>query len=376
MQQLTAAPRSSLTAQQVTSLLLGDSLTVTAGAERLNSSLVVQEDISNDLLAGSIERVMGATVHGTCKLEISRVLAWGTDLVRPYMILSNGTVTARFNLGVFTLTTPERPVGLTPETYSCAGYDRLYLLNRPVGDTYIVTAGTSYLAAVQNVVSAAGLSGVYLDSTAQGKTLPTDMVWPLKPAQGQAGSTSWLNVINDLLSAISYRGLWADENGLFRSEPYVTPSARAPEFTFTTDAATIVGQDRTFTQDIWNVPNRWVFVQQNLTAAPADGAGQYTVNNVSNGLTSQNSRGLVWPKVVELAAADQASLQAQGDVIAAADQQVAAELKVTLGPFPAAGHWDVYAYSDSAISVSKVVCTQWQLDLSGADMNVIWRVVA
>lgn len=376
MQQLTAAPRDSLTATQVTDLLLSDALTVSAGAERLDSNLVVQEDISDDLLGGMVERVMNATVHGTVKLDISRVLAWGTDLIRPYMTLTSGTTTARFNLGVFSLTTPERPVGLTPETYSCAGYDRLYLLNRPVGDTYTVTAGTDYLTAVQNVVAAAGLSGVYLDTTASGKTLPSDMVWPLKPLQGTAGSTSWLNVINDLLAAISYRGMWADENGYFRSEPYVNPAARAPEFTFTTDSTTIVGIDRTFTQDIWNVPNRWVFVQQNLTAAPAEGAGQYTVNNVSTGLTSQNSRGYVWTKVIELAAADQASLQAQGDIIAAADQQVAAELKVTTGPFPVAGHWDVLTLSDPALSVTKVVCTQWQLDLSGADMNVIWRVVA
>ena len=376
MQSLTAAPRDAFTAAQVTSLLLAPAITVNAGLERLNSSLVVQEDISNDLLSGQVERVMNATVHGTCKLEISRVLSWGLDLVRPYMTLTDGKITARFNLGVFSLTTPERAVGWTPETYACSGFDRLYLLHRPVGDSYAIVAGTGYLAAVRSVVTAAGLSGVELDGTAEAKTLPTDMTWPLRPVSGTVGSTTWLNIVNDLLAAVSYRGLWADENGVFRSEPYVNPITRAPEFTFTVDAQTIVGEDRTYVQDIWAVANRWVFIQQNPTAAPVEGAGQYTVNNANNGLTSQSSRGLTWTKVVELGAADQPSLVAQGDVIVAADQRVAATVKPTIGPFPVAGHWDVFTLVDPSLSVTKVVCSQWQLPLDGSDMTVVWDVIA
>ena len=222
MQALTAAPRGAFTAAQVTALLLAPAITVSAGLERLNASLVVQEDISDDLMGGQVERVMNATVHGTCKLDISRALAWGLDLVRPYMTLTDGKITARFNLGVFSLTTPERAVAWTPETYACSGFDRLYLLHRPVGDSYAVTAGTGYLAAVRSAVTAAGLSGVNLDGTAEAKTLPSDMTWPLvkstatttststgsSASSTATGATTWLNIVNELLGAISYRGLW------------------------------------------------------------------------------------------------------------------------------------------------------------------------
>ena len=388
MQTLNAPPRDAFTASQVTSLLLAPAITVSAGLERLNASLVVQEDISNDLLSGQVDRLMNATVHGTCKLDISRALAWGIDLVRPYMTITDGRITARFNLGVFSLTTPERLGGINPETYTCAGFDRLYLLHRPVGDSYAVTAGTGYLAAIRSVVATAGLTGINLDGTAELKTLPTDMVWPLVKSTTTAvktlapsavnagpGATTWLNIVNDLLAAINYRGLWADENGIFRSEPYINPALRPPEFTFTVDAQTIVGQTRAFVQDIWAVPNRWVFIQQNPATAPVEGTGQYTVNNVNTGLTSQKSRGLVWAKVVELAAADQATLGAQGDVIVAADQRVAATIKPTTGPFPVAGHWDVFNLVDPSLLVQKVVCSQWQLPLDGSDMTVIWDVV-
>lgn len=391
MQTLNAAPRDNLTVAQVTSLLTGPSLSVSAGLELLTRSLRLVEDISDDLVGGRVERQMRATgSHGTCSLGLSRALTWGVDLVRPYMVLTNGAVTARFNVGVFSLTTPERRTSEMPATYDVQGFDRLYLLNRPVGDTYTVAAGTSYLTAVTSAITAAGLSGVYLDSSASASTLPTAKVWPL--VQAQSGSDgrrdkdnsniTWLAVVNELLADIGYRSLWADENGLFRSEPAALPAARAPEFTFSADDVnvTILGEQRTFLQDVWNVPNRWVFVQQNRVtgaAAPTEGDGVYTVNNTADGITSQSARGLVWAKVISLDAANQAALVTQGNVIVAADRRVAAVYKVTTGPFPAAGHLDVFTYADTALGGSvKVQAVSWQLPLDGGDMTWEWEGAA
>lgn len=382
MQQLTAPPRDSFTAAQITGLLLGERLSITPGCELLTSSLAVSADISSDLQACTVDRNMAATVHGTCKLALSRALTWGVDLVRPYVLLGNGLITARFNLGVFALTSPERVIGASPETYDVSGWDRLYLLDRPVADTYTVTAGTGYLAAVRTAISNAGLTGVSLDGTSEGKTLPVDKTWPLVDTTGAGTPATWLRVVNDLLGDVGYRGLWADENGLFRSDPYVNPTSRAPEFSLTASGTTsIVGVTRTEVADVWATPNRWVFVQQNVaagSAAPSSGAGIYQVDNVSNGITSQNSRGLIWAKVLRIDAADQASLQTQGDIVVASDTRNHSVLKVTSGPFPAAGHFDVFTYTDPSYNSGtpvKVQAANWSQDLFGADTSWQWEVV-
>src|SRR5690349_21668045 len=111
--------------EEIEALLIGDSLDVRSGLELVNSDLTSGEDISDDLLAGTLRRSMYATIHGTCNLTLARLLPWGASLVRPYMVLSDAGVSARFDLGVYVLTTPERPLGATPVVYDVSGLDRL-----------------------------------------------------------------------------------------------------------------------------------------------------------------------------------------------------------------------------------------------------------
>lgn len=180
MQSLTAGPRSSLTADQVRSLLTGDGVTVSAGLELVDSAGAVLQDLTDDLADGSVERNCYANVHGSVSLKLSRQLAWGRDRVRPYQVLSNGSLSARFDLGVFVLTTPDRPVGETPATFDVSGFDLLYLLQQPIGDTYVVTSGTTYLQAVRDAITASGAgSSVFLDGSLQDTPLPGDRVWML-----------------------------------------------------------------------------------------------------------------------------------------------------------------------------------------------------
>jgi hypothetical protein len=359
-------------------LLTGDHLKVSAGLEVLDLNLGFIEDISDELAGGSISRNMDARIHGTCRLTLSRQLNWGAVLVRPYMTLSDGDLSARFNLGAYSLTTPERPVGASPALYEVEGYDRLYLLDREVGDTYEVASGVGYLAALRTLISAAGLSGLLLDGTAETKTLPAAMVWPFITERSEQ-PTTWLRIFNDLAAAVNYRGCWADHDGKFRSEPYATPAVRPPEFTFDADDVdvTIVGQTRTLIEDIWKVPNQWKFVQQNRTTVPTDGDGLYTVPNQSTGPTSIDARGgLKWVKRTVVDVADQASLVAYGDRVVAADKRTASIIKATTGPFPAAGHHDVFLYVDSELGgTRKVQATEWEFDLTGSDVTWTWETV-
>lgn len=374
MQGLTAPPRDSLTDAQVTALLLGDNVTGDVGCELLDRDLRLVEDISGDLLPGgsSLAWSADAVPFLTCQLTLSRELQWGTDLVRVYRTLTAGGVTARFNRGVFCLATPQRPLGEDTTTFQVTGYDRLYLLLREVGDTYSVSAGSGYLAAIADVIDAAGLTGVQIDGTAADKTLPKDMVWPLVASAGSP--TLWLDIVNTLLRAVAYDPLWCDENGAYRSQPHLEPAVRPAEFTLTADdvETTIVGLARTFTEDQWQTPNRWVFVRSDASN-PVDGDGRYVVVNQSDGPTSIDQRGLVWSRQFTFDAADQDTLKQLGDAQVTADRSTTAVLSFPTAPLPIAGHHDVLSYIDKAAGgVLPVQATAWDEPLDGSDMT--WTV--
>ncbi|ABS03194.1 hypothetical protein [Kineococcus radiotolerans] len=379
MQLLTAAPRQDLTEDQVRAVLTADSLTVSAGCELLDSEDDVIADISGDLLGGSVKRECLADVHGACTLQLTRELAWGRDRVRPYMVLQTNlpglAVSARFNLGVFVLTTPRRLLEDNP-VWEVQGYDKMHLLQVQVGDSYSVPAGTGYLAAVRVAIAAAGGGdAVLLDSAAADKVLAAAMTWPL-----DAGTpTTWLRIVNDLLAAVGYRALWADQDGFFRSDPYRPPTERPLEWRFDVDDSrtTIIVEERTLTADTWGVPNWWRFLRRSTESTPSEGAGQYTVTNQTEGPTSVNALGRRVPKVVWLDAADQAALRSQGDAIVAADRRVTATIELRTGPFPLAGHFDIAAYADRlAPDLSRMQARSWDLSLDGADMRWTWEVVA
>lgn len=391
MQALTGPPREHLTDAEVTGLLTGTNMQIWPGLELLRASdLAVVEDVSTALIGGSLTRTMARIPHGSCTLQLDRAFVWGVDLLRPYMIISdpNTERSARWNLGVYTLTTPEIEYGETPVDYSVSGWDRVHLLNREIGDTYSIPANTQYLTAIRQAFVDAGLAGVLLAGDAGTKALPTDQVWPLIPGgkdgkADQAGTTTWLRVVNDLLSAINYRAVWADQDGLFRGEPYVAPSSRTIEWSFSTaDPRTTIADKRRVVSDVWKTPNRWVFVRTNLPdvhTSPAEGAGIYTVNNVSNGPTSQNSRGLIWSKTHEYEVASQEELVALGDRRVAADLRDTERFIVSTAPFPPAGHFDVFTFTDAEATGGvdrRVQAAEWSYSLAGSDVSWQWEAVS
>ncbi len=373
--------RDGLTAAQVTALLHSDDLTVSAGLELLKPNLTVAEDISDDLEGGSVALNLNATIHRTCTLRITRPLLWGIDLVRPYMVLAAEGNAVRFNVGVFSLTTPERRVGETPETYEVTGADRLLLLNRQIGATYTVTAGTTYRAALEAVFTASGLTGALIEGAAADSTVPKDRVWPLigetTDPDNDNTPVTYLRVVNDLLRAINFRAVFADADGVFRCSGYQEPTVRPVEFQFDADSLdTPLEEDRTVTQDVWAVPNRWVFRWTNAPDLTAAADLVYEFNLPNSDPMSRASRGLTWTSVVDYEAASRAKLVELGDRRVATDRRVQAQYDVTVGPFPCAGHADVYLYSDAAAGVlAKVQCVSWDLDLLGEGTTMRWEAV-
>lgn len=520
MQSLTAPPREALTTDEVRDLLVGDDVTVSAGLELLDASNVVVADISADLEGGSVAHETQAMVHGSFSVKLQRTLAWGRDRVRPYMILSNAAVEARFNLGVYVLTTPQNKRGEDPVTYDVQGYDLLQTLATDgPGDTYVVipadgeemvsntgfeagitgwesnpafgamtvatiasstlhpsvgtkslqvtwpTAALSWanthnasfvvgktyrfeadvwvpsdgpdafrfeaifwdaspwftpvkgasnhfewlwtathadlffgltaqntvagtktwidefhvtaqsttcLDAVRTVIALAGGGApVLFDGTQQVAVLDGPMVWAI--ADGT--SPTWLDIANDLLDAVGYEQLWVDADGNFRTAPWLDPKDRPVGWTFDVDDphTNIVGQDRTEDADVWSAPNSWKFVRRGMTVQPIEGDGIYSVENLDQGPSSQQSIGRVRRKTVFLDAVDQSSLEAQGDKIVAQDTAVTRTITLNVDPLPIAGHLDVAQYVDGDLS-AKAEVVSWQINLDGTPGRFLLEV--
>lgn len=374
MQPATGEPRDGLTAAQVVALVQdAAAITVGCGAELLDSSLMVVEDISADVVGGSVTRDSAATLHGTADIEVSRWLDWGAAIIRPYMTITDGATTATFRLGAYYTGTPERDLSEDPPTYRVQCYDVLSILDDAVGDAYAVTAGTAYLGAVETILTARGVTGYLIDQASADATLPTDRVWAFDDR------TTWLTVVNDLLGSIGYQGVWSDWDGRLRCEPYTSPGQRAPEWVYDTDPVVgMLATSRRVENDYYNAPNRWVLYQRNnLDVAPVDGDGLYAYVNESQGPTSVAARGgRVITRVEGLDVADHAALLVAAQGIIDADIQVAQVWQADTAPNPLHWHADRLLVDDPAAGPPvDVVGGSWTLPLDGGDMRHEWTVI-
>ncbi len=260
------------------------------------------------------------------------------------------------------------------------GYDKLYLLNQPVGDNLVVYAGDYVLQAVSAIIFAAGGgTNIFLDQTASQAALSFTQTFPLT---SQTAGFTWLQAINQILATINYTPLWVDQLGRFRASPYILPANRATDFVFdSTDAnySLVAVDGRSTINDQWNIPNHWVFVQNNYAYTPTVGAGMYVVDNLSNGLSSQQSLGRTVSKVVFLDAVDQPTLVALGNQQVAADLSQPETFTLKTAPLWVAGYFDLIQYIDPKIpngGTRKLLAQSWELSMDGADMTWNFNSVA
>lgn len=375
MQPLTAVPRDELTAEQVVTLIQdAPGIIIGRGCELVDMNLALIEDISPDFAGGSVSRQSYATLHGTANLEISRDLDWGTAIVRPYMTMSDGATSARFNLGAYFTSVPRHDVGESVPTYAVEGYDILLALDDPVGEAYAVDAGTPVIIAVEDIMAQQGYTQHVIDRSAAALVLPSAMVWPFDE------KTTWLTIVNDLLATIGYAGVWSDWDGRLRCQPYQSPSQRRPEWQYSADPYTsMLTPHRSIERDFFKAPNRWVFYRQNNTdgAPPTEGNGLYTYVNEREGDTSVEARGgRVITRPVGVDAADHASLVATATRIIDNDLRIKTSIPAGTAPNPLHWHFDRLELADPALGpIADVLDTAWTLPLDGGDMTHEWTVL-
>jgi hypothetical protein len=377
MQPITDDPRDDLTAAQVVSLLEDEDLIIAGGLEIVDLGLNLIQDIKDDLAGGTVERQSYADMHGTARLKVTRLLDWGAGLVRPYITIYGGGISARWNLGVYHTSTPAYSLEESPATYEVEGYDILLRLNQSVGDAYSIGAGDSYLLKVEEILLQRGYLVYLIDQSSAATVAPSARVWAFDD------TITWLTIVNDMLGSIGYAGIWSDWDGRLRCEPYELPIDRAPEWYYSDDqATTMLGTKRSVERDYFSTPNRWVVYRSNAIegTTPIEGDGIYTYQNDAIGDTSVEARGgLVITRAEGVDVADQLSLIARAQQMIDADMQVPTIINVETSPNPQHWHFDRLFLQDSAsIPVADVMCTQWSLPLppDSGPMTQTWRVLS
>lgn len=382
MQPPTDGPRSGFTTAQVAYLIENSSSFDTdMGMELLTGlDLTLEEDISPDVASVQITRNSLANLHAALTMSMNRPLNWGRSLVRPYMTFTgptspgSGLSTMKFYQGVYFTDTPETDLSETPPRYDVTGYDILSILDDAVGDAYSVDTGVGHLDTVEAILQSRGVTRYVIDPDARDRVVSSPIVYTMED------NITWLRVVNDLLSAVGYAGVWSDWNGVLRCQIYQSPSDRSPEWVMTSDVATtLMTQRRRILHDYYDAPNRWVFYRSNNTEdpAPADGDGRWEYVNDFTGETSVEARGgRVITKTVGLDAADQASLVRAGQSIVDSDMSIPTTIPIETAPFPLAWHFDKINVSDPILGASlDVMATQWSLNLDGSDMSWEWSVI-
>ena len=138
-----------------------------------------------------------------------------TDELRP-VITIDGVESA---VGVF-------PVGSVVSSSKLSGavydrieaYDRALLLNQcKTEDLLHFQAGTNYLTAVRQLLTKAGI--------AQTSEVPTTHTLATDREDWEIG-TSFLTIINALLTEINYTDIWFNSQGVAMLQPYQEPSAQ------------------------------------------------------------------------------------------------------------------------------------------------------
>lgn len=120
----------------------------------------------------------------------------------------------RFQLGLFRLDAPDESLGFRDnDVVTVNASDISVLLMQPsVGEAYTVAAGTQYIDAVAVIID---LLDLRHNLPAVTFATPIDFTWQPK--------TSYLAIINDLLSGINHFDLWADVYGVLTTRERVAP---------------------------------------------------------------------------------------------------------------------------------------------------------
>lgn len=209
---------------------------------------------------GSPPQIMSdraANIHGTLKGSFlpNAIAAWESDELRPWIIV-NGT---EHSLGIYQSATVGKKGSAGSTRVEIEAYDRCWRVYTQKTETILhLAAGSSYITEIRKLLTVCGISLVI--ATPNAAVLATDREdWPI--------GTSYLTIVNALLSEINYESLWFDADGVCRLEPYQEPSAAIIDWRYGATDLFLPekhpGQDWSDETDIFDAPNVFIVTCNN-----------------------------------------------------------------------------------------------------------------
>jgi hypothetical protein len=289
---------------------------------------------------------------------------WLTDQIRPEIIIDDVT----YSLGVFLPATVRHEETETQRLVTVDAYDRCWIVRDNYTDSLVYyAAGTNYLEPVKELLASAGIALIVETPTAA--TLATDREdWRV--------GTSYLTIINQLLSEINYHELWFNADGAAVLEPVSVPTAENIEHTLDNGDIRSLMLPRIKRQtDLYKAPNYFIVICANPDKNGSMVATAENSNPQSELSTVRRGRKIVGVVNVDNIA-NQTELQEYANRIRNESMITGETIEVTTALFPGFGVNDVTAISYNDLFA---ICleSQWEmhLDVGGEMKHTLERVV-
>ena len=275
---------------------------------------------------------------------------WQSDELAPQLVIDG----VEHPLGIYmpATVTPSKKDGV--ETVRVEAYDRCWRVrdNYAESMTYFA-AGTPYITAIETLLTGSGIGTVYAVPNAA--ALAEDREWEI--------GTSYLSIVNELLSEINYKPLWFNAQGAAVLEPAAVPLAQNIQHTLDADKVeSLVLPTISRETDVYAAPNVFVVVCANPEKSENNMIAKAENTNPQSPL-SISRRGRRVVKVVQVRnIADQDELQTYADRLRNESMITGETIRVSTALLPGFGVADVVALHYGELAA---ICIEraWTMEL-------------
>ena len=287
-----------------------------------------------------------------------------TDRIRPELVIDG----VRTPIGLYLPATVTKSENETTKSMQIEAYDQCWLVRDTKTESLVLyPAGTNYIDLVQSILASCGIALVVAQET-DAELAEDRQDWDI--------GTSYLTIVNQLLSEINYNPLWFNNEGFAVLEPATIPTAANIKHVLddTNVKSLMIPTIHTET-DLYSAPNVFVCICSNVDKdAPMVATAENT--NPQSPLSIAR-RGRRITSVVTLDnIADQTELQAYANRLVYDSMLYGETLRVETALLPGFGVRDVIAlrYGDlMALTVERA--WSMSLDIGGKMTHTLEKVV-
>lgn len=231
----------------------------------------------------AVMRSVSVEYHGTWMNQPGLTFDTFRDRIRPVLITDAGEQP----LGVYMVVSAPRMISDTEDFIQLEAYDETMIAKQAAFETRrFYAAGTTYLHIIENLLTELGFSDIYAESTTAATAEDLEF----------AVGDNVLETINDMLDAMNYQHLYADENGTINIRRVKDPTE--PAFIYKDAQTFSIMEKLTENTDIYDLPN--VVVGVYSPTWDAEPIVYKKVNDDPNSIISTVSRGYKVVKMIQL----------------------------------------------------------------------------